>query len=271
MTITQVNPTLTDADFEDPLVGDLLRRFQKLTAEIAEIDSELNVDAAGRAKVLDAATNGVQEEADRITEQLKTIFDSHVGADLVGLVHSVNKLLKTHSDTVKAYVDENVVKVDKPSDARLAELVENRKKPVAMVQQIRALVENMDEEIAAKLPKVEQRRGAVGSRGQTGERLSGSYNFTVGGTEIKGTTLSAVLQALKSAKVEGVNSVVDLKTAMVEQNEGFEIKNPPASFSFKVKDVEVVATRQADSDPEDADDNDVDDNSSILSEDDDEI
>lgn len=240
---------------EDPFVAALVGKWNLNRDLVESLDEQIDAESLGKTKILNAAVKtaeGVYEQVVvAVNEVLARVKDNP--EVYVGVLTALRRSLKEHDTFANEYVSANVVEV--PTEQKLSTEVEiklraDRKIAVDSNNAIRGLLEAQQPEwFAAQgdrlLPKLENKRGAVGSRGETGKRLVGTYQWRVGDTLIQQHQMGAVAKFLGT-------KVAKLRTAVEGQIAGFDWEKPPATFDFSFAGKGVYAHRiDDDTSPED--------------------
>lgn len=264
----------------DPFTLTLVTRWFESRDEVETLDEKMNIESFGRTKLLNTKFEEVNPgmEAKRANNPAANSVRGFLNADglsddeFVGLYETIRRVLASeYSKRIDAYVEKNLPKVDekdKPNEEALLEYREERKKHVDNMNGIRMLLEGtatdwFKAEGDRLLPKFDNLRGAVGGREKTGERLGGTFRFTVIGKDGEETILSdpklSALPAYTPFKKLGIKTVGEVRKAIEEANPGFAWKTPPDRFEFTLAGLKVVAHKLTDesSEADDEETNDI--------------
>ncbi len=223
--------------------------FDEQINRIAEIDTQLDPQAAGKASVRNAAIEAAGDMAPQAEANIHTLLASQPENVVVGVVtHLLRSLKKEYGAKIDAYIEANVVDVEPISEELANKLNAERTQLVAQAKVGRdfLIAYNIPE---AELPKVPSKRGRA--KGTTmGPRLKGTFNFSVDGTPVDGHKLGDLAKVLEAA------SVAEVRAAIEAANADFDFAEPPAEFSFTLNDKSVVAVQaQTDETEEEIEDN----------------
>jgi hypothetical protein len=251
----------------DPFTVTLVEKWMTSKDLVDTIDEKMNVESFGRTKLLNSryaeANPGLEDlrkskPTSPFAEQLRTILNAEglSDADFAGRYETFRRTLSEFEARLDQFVKDNVPEVneaDKPKEEELVALREERKKHVDNMNGIRTLLEGTSPdwfkaEGDTLLAKQENKRGAVGSRGETGTRLGATFQFSVfskdGESEnvLSDRKLGAVQEFLKKE----VKNVAEVRKAIEGSNPDFDWKNPPDRFEFAIAGRKVVANKITD-------------------------
>jgi hypothetical protein len=228
----------------DPFTVTLVEKWMTSKDLVDTIDEKMNVESFGRTKLLNSryaeANPGLEDlrkskPTSPFAEQLRTILNAEglSDADFAGRYETFRRTLSEFEARLDQFVKDNVPEVneaDKPKEEELVALREERKKHVDNMNGIRTLLEGTSPdwfkaEGDTLLAKQENKRGAVGSRGETGTRLGATFQFSV---------------FSKDGESENVRKAIE------GSNPDFDWKNPPDRFEFAIAGRKVVANKITD-------------------------
>lgn len=240
-----------------------------IRTQVEAIDDQINQEQAGPRRVRNQAADAVADQLSEFVKQVKAQIDELFGADRVGAVVLVNRILGDYTEEVKQYVEANVTTNDvELSVEEQTKLRAQRKNLVDGMKAIRQSISVMAPDLLSDpaFAEIKNLKGAIGGTGSRGPRLKGAWKFEVNGTLIAGTTLTDVKNAV------GVNGVPDVRAAIVASNPGFDWETRK-NFSFEMKnaDGEVTHTVHATTTESDPDEDEVDADTDLLEEDSDEV
>jgi hypothetical protein len=241
----------------EAMIAPMLAKVDELRNQITEIDKTLNVEGATKTRILDDAADKVAAQYGDIAQQLVDTVNGEHGDSRVGVIALVRRVLREFDSEVKSYVDANTPESSGPTvpTEELQAKRDERKKLVDGYDAIRSVLVNFGgEDIANRVPKIQNLRGRIGGEGPRGIRLAGTWEWNVDGVDLAGKKLSDV------QKATGASSATDVREALKAANpKFFESKEAQDTFNrvqFTVNGKTVVGVRSG-SDVEDDDSDDV--------------
>lgn len=271
-------------DIDSKLGDDTVGRRKLLKGEVTRIEDLVknNNESVSQCvpqvkKFMDESLNDEQRVA-VATAFLKFIGDEVLKtlpkSNRIGIVQLMTNVTreKAFQNEIDQFIKDNTPKeVPKLPDEEQLKLRLQRKELVETANLIRTLVgrqeasklEEMEEFTQTRMPSA----GGNGGAGSRGVRLKGSFNFTItdnrtGQVISAGTSLTDVGRKL-NVLVNGEGNTI--KTAVSQQIEGFDFKNPPDEWQFVIDNMTVRANRMVftgtpipeSDDSDDADDDEV--------------
>lgn len=283
-------PSFNMAGLLEPLIA----QWKPLAERIELIDEELDQESAGKTKVLNMTIEEVKKVAEnsdtaisQIVPQFKAFLEGLDEKTRAGVVYALVKttvdemlpslkdvpelqtgvmyfLQKTFrskeiNEQLAAYVEPRVEKdVTPPAPEVVDALRAERKELVVNANLIQQLIERTDEETAKGLRKFDQKRGfgtsGTSGKGSLGERLQGTFQFSVDGIGV-GTSLTDVARRFKDFAVNGEKNSV--KAAILSAIPDFDFKSPPDRFEFTIEGKKIIASATSSDSDTPSDDSDV--------------
>lgn len=244
----------------------LVEKWMESEKVVDELDEKMDVESYGKTKLLNGAFNNVgalDDEKNPLAKFVHEFMKSEaVSTDeqFAGFYETIRKIIKPYEVRLNSYVKDNTKTIpdsEKPKPEEIEEMRKERKVAVDAMNGIRGLLEATEktwfEDTGKDLMRVmENKRGAVGKRGELGPRLAGKYQFKVNGTILSDNKMSAIVVFLKSK----VSSVKEVRDAIKAQIPNFDFENPPQEFAFNIAGAHVQAERLVDDSPDESDDED---------------
>ena len=218
---------------------DIYKSTYDRIGELDEIlDAASDQKSAGRRSVVNSLSNNVADQvADPVQSFISQLADKPEDFQYGFFFAFTRALKKEYEEKALAYADSLVA--ERPQVSVNPEEVEvannERSDKITQLTHLFAIIEMVDPEGAATLPKVPRRRSLGGPRGK---RAISFYTWTKDGVAFEGTLTQL-------AKVLGYEKGVDLRNEMKAAE--INLSKPPVEIKFTTSGgVELIGTRSAD-------------------------